>query len=269
MDQKVHGNMIVIGGAEDKQGPKEILKEAAQRCGADKGRMVIVTTASQKPSELGEAYRALFAELGVADVRVADIKTRREAGDPGMVETIQNATGIFFTGGDQLRITSVLGGTAAEAAIREAFLKGALVAGTSAGASVVCSTMITDGLSNEAARKCTLKMAPGLGLLEQVIVDQHFAQRGRLGRLLCGVAENPHSLGVGIDENTAIHVFADARFAVLGEGAVTVIDGRGITHANVSELAPDEILAIAHVILHVLPRGYGYDMKNHQIILPS
>lgn len=265
----MHGNLIIIGGAEDKQGAKEILKEAALACGGENGRMVVVTTASQEPMKSGENYCALFSGLGVKEVRPADITTRREANDPAMADMLQNATGIFFTGGDQLRITSVLGGTGAETAVREAFLKGALVAGTSAGASVVCSTMITDGLSNEAARKCTLKMAPGLGLISQVIVDQHFAQRGRLGRLLCGVAENPHSLGVGIDENTAIRVFSDARFRVLGDGAVTVIDGRAISHANVSELKPDEILAIAHVTIHVLPRGYGYDMENHQILLPS
>ena len=268
MGNKVHGNLMIIGGAEDKQGAKEILHAAAMHCVKEHGRMVIITTASQQPAELGETYRALFTDLGIPDVKVAPIQTREDAGSEDVVQMLSVATGIFFTGGDQLRITSILGGTRSEEAIREAFLSGALVAGTSAGASVVCSTMITDGLNNDPARKCTLKMAPGLGLLEQVIVDQHFAQRGRLGRLLCGVAENPHSLGIGIDEDTAIHVYPDAHFQVLGANAVTVIDGRGITHANVSELKPDEILAIAHVTLHVLPRGYGYDMKNHRIITP-
>ncbi len=269
MDQKVHGNLMIIGGAEDKQGTKEILHAAAQGSGGENGRMVIIATASQQPKELGETYRTLFTNLGIGKVAVADIQTRKEANDPAFAQMIREATGIFFTGGDQLRITSILGGTKSEEALQKAYLKGALVAGTSAGASVVCSTMITDGLSNDPARKCTLKMAPGLGLLEQVIVDQHFAQRGRLGRLLCAVAENPHTLGVGIDEDTAIHVHPDGHFQVLGANAVTVIDGRSISYANVSELKPDEILAIAHVTLHVLPRGYGYDMKTHTIITPS
>lgn len=269
MGGKVQGNLIIIGGAEDKQGAKEILHAAARECGGENGRMVIIATASQSPKELGETYRTLFTELNVGKVQVADIQTRQEADDPAYAQMIMEATGIFFTGGDQLRITSILGGTKSEEGLHSAYLKGAMVAGTSAGASVVCSTMITDGLNNDPARKCTLKMAPGLGLLEQVIVDQHFAQRGRLGRLLCGVAENPHTLGVGIDEDTAIHVYPDGHFQVLGANAVTVIDGRSISYANVSELKPDEILAIAHVTLHVLPRGYGYDMKTHTIITPS
>ena len=269
MGGKVQGNLMIIGGAEDKQGAKEILHAAAKACGGQNGRMVIIATASANSKELGETYRALFEGLQVGTVQVADIQTRQEADDPAFAQMIGEATGIFFTGGDQLRITSILGGTKCEDAVHNAYLNGALVAGTSAGASVVCSTMVTDGLSNDPARKCTLKMAPGLGLLEQVIVDQHFAQRGRLGRLLCGVAENPHTLGVGIDEDTAIHVYPDGRFQVLGANAVTVIDGRSISYANVSELKPDEILAIAHVTLHVLPRGYGYDMKSHSIITPS
>ncbi len=269
MGGKVQGNLMIIGGAEDKQGAKEILHAAAQSSGGENGRMVIITTASMKPKELGDTYRSLFTGFGIGQVAVADIQTRKEANDPAFVQMIGDATGIFFTGGDQLRITSILGGTKSEQALQETYLRGALVAGTSAGASVVCSTMITDGLGNDPARKCTLKMAPGLGLLEQVIVDQHFAQRGRLGRLLCAVAENPHTLGVGIDEDTAIHVHPDGRFQVLGTNAVTVIDGRDISYANVSELKPDEILAIAHVTLHVLPRGHGYDMKTRTIITPS
>jgi cyanophycinase len=269
MGGKVHGNLIIIGGAEDKQGAKEILHAAAHECGGENGRMVIIATASLSPKEIGETYRVLFSGLNVGKVQVADIQTRQEADDPAYAQMIMDATGIFFTGGDQLRITSILGGTKSEEGLHDAYLKGALVAGTSAGASVVCSTMITDGLNNDPARKCTLKMAPGLGLLEQVIVDQHFAQRGRLGRLLCGVAENPHTLGVGIDEDTAIHVYPDGHFQVLGANAVTVIDGRSISYSNVSELKPDEILAIANVMLHVLPRGYGYDMKTHTIITPS
>ena len=268
MDGKVNGNLIIIGGAEDKEIAKEILHAAADACGGEHGRMVILATASQQPKELAETYRRIFLDMGIPSVQVADIQTRQEADDPTHSAIIRDATGIFFTGGDQLRITSILGGTRAEEALYEAFRGGAMVAGTSAGASVVCSTMITDGLNNDTARKCTLKMAPGLGLLEQVIVDQHFAQRGRLGRLLCGVAENPHTLGVGIDEDTAIHVYPDSHFQVLGTNSVTVIDGSTISQSNVSESKPDEILAIANVTLHILPKGYGYDLKKHTVIVP-
>ena len=127
-------------------------------------------------------------------------------------------------------------------------------------------TMIVDGNNNDAARKCTLKMAPGLGLLERALVDQHFHQRGRIGRLLCGVAENPSILGIGIDEDTAIRVFPDDHFEVIGSNSVTVVDGRNIKSSNVSELKPEENLAIANVVLHVLPSGYGYDLVGRKVI---
>lgn len=269
MSEKVNGNLMIIGGAEDKTGGMEILQATAKASGGSNGLIVIITTATQHPEEAGEAYRALFQKLGVGQTEVVCMDTRQQADAQAPVELLQKATGIFFTGGDQLRITSILGGTKAYAALYEAYRGGALIAGTSAGASVLSSTMITDGLSNDPARKCTLKMAPGLGLLEQVIVDQHFAQRGRLGRLLCGVAENPFTLGIGIDEDTAIQVFPDAHFEVLGSNAVTILDGITISDSNVSELAPNEILAISHVTLHVLPKGYGYDMKNRQILKPK
>jgi cyanophycinase len=128
------------------------------------------------------------------------------------------------------------------------------------------SVMIVDGNSNDSARKCTLKMAPGLSLLEEVIIDQHFTQRGRIGRILCGVCENPHILGVGIDENTAIVVYPDAHFQVIGENAVTVVDGKTIKSSNVSELNPNEILAISNVTLHVLPEKYGFDMVKREVL---
>jgi cyanophycinase len=182
------------------------------------------------------------------------------------VDRITSASGVFFTGGDQLRITSILGGTKTFNALHQVNIKGAAIIGTSAGASVMSNTMIVDGNSNDPARKCTLKMAPGLGLLEEAIIDQHFDQRGRIGRLLCGVAENPHMLGIGIDEDTAIRVYPDAHFEVLGTNAVTVIDGRSIESSNVSELKPDEILAISNVTLHVLPGGYGYDMDKREVL---
>ena len=267
MGEKVKGRLLIIGGAEDKTGGMEILRETVRLSG--KGLMVVMTTATEHPEEAGDDYRALFTKLGSKDVEVIRVDDRRQAEAHGPAEALRRADAVFFTGGDQLRITSILGGTRTYAALLDAYRHGALIAGTSAGASALSSTMITDGLSNDPARKCTLKMAPGLGLLEQALIDQHFAQRGRLGRLLCGVAENPHALGIGIDEDTAIRIEPDARFYVLGSGAVTVIDGATITDSNVSELAPNEILAIEGVTLHVLPRGYGYDMRSRKVIHPE
>ncbi|NLG24615.1 MAG: cyanophycinase, partial [Clostridiales bacterium] len=233
------------------------------------GPIAVVSTAHSDPDDAGNIYRAIFLALGAAHVEVAAVDSRDEANSDAIEQLIRRSAGVFFTGGDQLRITSLWGGTRALDALHAAFRGGALVAGTSAGASALTSTMVVGGPDDQPARKCTLKMAPGLGLLEQAIVDQHFAQRGRIGRLLCGVAENPHALGIGIDENTAVRVLPDARFEVLGENAVTVIDGRGIALTNASELAPDEILAIAGVTLHLLPRGYGFDMKRRRVLAPS
>jgi cyanophycinase len=267
MGEKVKGRLLIIGGAEDKTGEMEILREAVHLM--DGGRMVVMTTATEHPEEAGHTYRALFTRLGAREVEAVRVDTRREASGAEAAKALRRADAVFFTGGDQLRITSILGGTRAYQALLDAYRRGALIAGTSAGASALSSTMIVDGLNNDQARKCTLKMAPGLGLLEQALIDQHFAQRGRLGRLLTGVAENPHALGIGIDEDTAIRIDPDACFFVLGSGAVTVIDGATIEESNVSELAPNEILAIQGVTLHVLPRDYGFDMKTRQVLPPG
>ncbi|ODM27360.1 cyanophycinase [Clostridium sp. Bc-iso-3] len=266
MGEKVRGNLIIIGGAEDKVGKKTILKHVADIVREKKGGLVVLTTATQKPQEVGNNYRQVFETLGLKDIDVLNINSRNEANLDENADRIKNSGGIFFTGGDQLRITSILGGTKAYQALHEIYAKGVVIVGTSAGASVMSNTMVVEGKDNEPARKCTMKMAPGLGLLEEAIIDQHFDQRGRIGRLLCGVAENPFMLGIGIDEDTAIRVYPDAHFEVLGSNAVTVIDGSTIKSSNVSELNPDEILAISGVTMHVLPCGYGFDMKKREVI---
>lgn len=260
------GCLVIIGGAEDKYGDSRILEEVVNIVGGDDARIGIITTATQHPEEVGEEYRDVFLRLGVRDTDILNINSREDANLEDTVRRIRDVDGFFFTGGDQLRITSILGGTRVYEALHESFNHGTTVVGTSAGASVMCSTMIVEGNSNDAARKCTLKMAPGLRLLEGVIIDQHFDQRGRLGRLLCGIAENPGVLGIGIDEDTAIRVYPEEYFEVLGSNAVTVIDGRSIISTNVSELEPDEILTITNASLHVLSKGYGFDFKKREVI---
>lgn len=266
MEQTVKGNLIIIGGAEDKYGDSRILKQVVESVGDHAANLTILTTATQKPEEVGHEYRHVFTRLGVPHVEVLNINSREDANQESFALAVSKSTGLFFTGGDQLRITSILGGTLVNDALRNAYTAGTTIIGTSAGASVMSSTMIVDGNSNDAARKCTLKMAPGLGLVEDVIIDQHFDQRGRIGRLLCGVAENPFMLGIGIDEDTAIQVYPDAHFEVLGSNAVTVIDGKSILTSNVSELMPEEILAISQVTLHVLPTGYGFNLSTRQFL---
>lgn len=269
MAEKIKGNLIIIGGAEDKHGDSQLLKKTVEIIGGTDANLVIITTATEKPETVGKEYRDVFERIGLKNIDVLNVDSRSEANSEKHVERIKRAAGIFFTGGDQLRITSILGGTKVYSALQEAYQRNVTIIGTSAGASVMSSTMIVNGKDNDPARKCTLKMAPGLGLLKEAIIDQHFDQRGRLGRLLCGVAENPHMLGIGIDEDTAIHVLPDAHFEVLGSNAVTILDGKSIESSNVSELSPDEILLITNITLHVLPAGYGYDMKERKVLKPN
>jgi cyanophycinase len=260
------GNLIIIGGAEDKTGDCLILKTFVSLSGAETAKLAVITTASEDSNEAGNQYKSLFLKFGASRADILNIGTRDDADSEAFTRLVSESSGIFFTGGDQLRITSILGGTKVYAALHDAYGRGSVIAGTSAGASVMSRTMIVEGIDNDPARKCTLKMAPGLGLLDRALIDQHFHQRGRIGRLLCGVAENPSILGIGIDEDTAVRVFPDNHFEVIGRNSVTVVDGRYIKSSNVSELKPEENLAIEGIALHVLPSGYGYDLVERSVI---
>ncbi|NLJ31013.1 MAG: cyanophycinase [Clostridiales bacterium] len=263
--QECEGYLIIIGGAEDKNGESVILKQAPQML-SEGEILTVLTTATEKPEEVGADYYEVFQRLGVKNVQILDISTRDDAENENNCGKIRSSKCVFMTGGDQLRITSILGGTAAYAELKSCYNRGGIIMGTSAGASVMSSTMVVQGKDNEPARKCTLKMAPGLGLLGGVIIDQHFDQRGRFGRLLCGVAENPDVLGIGIDEDTAVKLYPDMHFEIIGSNAVTIIDGKSIQCSNVSELNPDEILAIMGVTVHTLPRGYGFNLKDRKVL---
>ncbi len=265
MSELVNGNLLIIGGAEDKWGQSSVLKNAIDMCGDGEAKIIVLTTATQKPQEVGEEYRAVFTRLGVKYIDILNVDSRNDANNDSVVQRIAGAAGVFFTGGDQLRITSILGGTKTFKTLLDMHKQGIPIIGTSAGASAMSSTMIVDGNSNSAARKCTLGMSPGLGFLEHVIIDQHFEQRGRLGRLLVGVAQNPSILGVGIDEDTAIKVNSNTSFEVVGTNCVTVIDGTTIQKSNVSELNPEEIIALSNVTIHVLPSGFRFDLNKRTV----
>ena len=265
MDEHPKGTLVIIGGAEDKTGCGEILKQAP-RMMSEEETLIILTTATEQPEQAGENYRQVFQDLGIGHIQILNINTRENANQAGYCRHIKNARCVFITGGDQLRITSILGGTAVCRELKNLYKNGGVIMGTSAGASVMSSTMIVEGADNQPAKKCTLKMAPGLGLIGGVIIDQHFDQRGRFGRLLCGVAENPGVLGIGIDENTAVILYPDMHFEVIGANAVTLIDGTAIQSSNVSELKQDEILAVMGVMVHVLPAGYGCDLNNRKVL---
>lgn len=264
MKDIVEGKLIIIGGAEDKEGSKEILKVVCQSINKENDFLVIATIATENPEEAGKKYTKIFNNLGVKNINILDVKERNEAHNEENINMLKKAALVFFTGGDQLRITSILGGTPLHEEIKHSYTRGCIYVGTSAGASVMSSTMIVNGIDEESPKKCTLKMAPGLDLIDGVIIDQHFAQRGRIGRLLVGIAENPGTLGIGIDEDTAIIVDNKGIFNVIGSGAVYVIDGCNISYSNVSEQYQEELLSMFDVKMHVLKEGNGFNLLTRR-----
>ncbi|MBF2025723.1 MAG: cyanophycinase [Oscillatoriales cyanobacterium C42_A2020_001] len=260
-----YGQLIIIGGAEDKEGECKILREFVRRAGGLQARIVVMTVATGLPGEVGAMYMGVFERLGVEDVRVVDTDSRDDANNPTAIADIQQATGIFFTGGNQARITEYLKDTELDTALHKRFAEGAVIAGTSAGAAMMPDVMIVEGESESNPRPETVKMDRGMGFFPGVVIDQHFAQRGRLGRLLSAVAQQPAVLGFGIDENTAIAINAH-EVEVLGESSVTIVDVSGLTHNNVDELLKDEPLALCGVKLHILPHGYRFNLDTRSCI---
>jgi cyanophycinase len=262
------GTLIIIGGHEDKDGDAEILHEVAARTEADGKRLVVITVASQAPRELADEYRDVFGRLGVTKVEILDIRSREQATDERHVRLLKGAPVIFFTGGDQLRITSQIGDTPIYQALHTIYQEGGTIVGTSAGAAAMPETMLVGGAGDESYRISALQMAPGLGLLPGVVVDSHFAERGRMGRLLGAVVQNPRNLGLGIDENTAVIAERGQRFRVLGEGAVYVVDGSGITFSSLSEEQAEGVMSIYDVGLHVLGKGDTFDLAERRPRVP-
>lgn len=265
---ETQGQLVIIGGAEDKEGECRILREFVRRAGGTKARIVVMTVATELPREVGENYIRVFERLGAEDVRIVDTVTRDDASSPSSLEAIQKATGVFFTGGDQARITAILKDTEIDAAIHKRYFEGIVVGGTSAGAAMMPDVMIVEGDSETNPRVEVVEMGPGMGFLPGVVIDQHFLQRGRLGRLISALAQQPAVLGFGIDENTAV-VVQDNKFEVIGEGAVTIVDDSEITHSNIGEILKDEALAVCGARLHILPHGYQFDLKTRKPILGS
>lgn len=249
---KTGGPLVIIGGHEDKEGERLILSQVARRLKG--GRLIIATVASHEPEGYFDAYKAAFADLGVTDLVELYVHDRAETLSEEVLEPLRNAAGVFFTGGDQLRISSQIGDTPVERFVREIHANGGVIAGTSAGASVMSDTMLVRGSSAETHRIGDLHMAAGLGLIHDVIIDQHFAERGRIGRLLGAVAQNPRILGIGIDEDTAI-VVENGEFEVHGRAGVYVVDGSGVTASNIAEAKPDRALSIYDIRMHVLSAG--------------
>jgi cyanophycinase len=263
MDTQPQGQLMIIGGAEETTGECRILREFVRRSGGIKARIVVITAASSIPVEVGYEYVEIFERLGAAQVQAIDTRSQEDGNTLELLRIVAQATGIFFTGGDQARIIRSIKDTILEDALHKRYGEGAVIAGTSAGAAVMPDTMIIEGDSDTNPRMDAVAMGPGLGFLPGVVIDQHFAQRGRLGRLLSAMLQKPKVLGFGIDENTAIIVNGD-RVEVMGEGAVTVVDESGITYNNLDRVLQDEPVAVYGVKLHILPDGHWFDLAIRQ-----
>ncbi|MEW5785099.1 MAG: cyanophycinase [Bacillota bacterium] len=259
------GKLVIIGGAEDQERHCTILRTVLGLTGEANPRVAVIGAASTEPVETGQNYEQVFGELGAASVRLLTLSHRNSAQDESTAALLQEAAVIFITGGDQLRLTSILGGTALLRILQERFKQGAVLAGTSAGASAMSHTMIIGGSEKEPPQRGLIHMAPGLGFLPGVLVDQHFAQRGRFGRLLAAVALNPALLGIGIDEDTAVLVRENRWLEVVGSAGVTIVDGSSLVHTNVSETAPRETLTLSYFQLHSLARGARFDMQHRGV----
>ncbi len=263
------GHVIIIGGAEDKVRDRVILSRFASLAGGRDATVAVISTASSMGLEAGERYKQVLGELGISRVETIHAVTRAQANDEAVVATIHDATGVFMTGGNQLRLSSTIGGTRLADAVLDQFRKGAVVAGTSAGASAMSSHMIAFGASGATPKHRMAQIAAGLGVLPGVIVDQHFQQRNRLGRLLSLIAQNPSLLGLGVDEDTAGVVGPDHVMEVIGRGSITVVDGAE-SETDAWEVHGHRPLMISGVVLHSLPAGYRFDLRRRErVVTPT
>ncbi len=221
------GPLMAVGGAEDKTANEPILATFVELAGGKAARVAIVPTASSDPDS-GQIYQRLFQEMGVKSAEIVRVAKREDANDEQTLESIREATGIYIGGGDQARLVALMAGTLASDCIRQRNAAGAVIAGTSAGASILGSHMMSGGAGTETPRKCMVEMVAGFGLLQDVIVDQHFSQRGRIGRLLVLFAANPGLLALGVDEDTAAVMGPGGMLEVVGANSVTILDGRSV-----------------------------------------
>jgi cyanophycinase len=264
------GLIMAIGGAEDKVRERIILRRFVQEAGGPDANIVILATASEVP-ETGDRYAQLFYGMDADTVEVLRIHNRQDAVDAGreMHDMLEYATGFFMTGGSQLRISSALGGTALAATLRRRHAEGMVVAGTSAGAAVISRHMISMGESGGTPRRRLVQMAQGLGFAPDMIVDQHFRRRDRMGRLLTALSYNPEPLGVGVDEDTAAMIGADGVMTVLGSGAVTVVDASALRFTDSHAVHRGQPVAMLGLKVDFLTSGCRYDVRGRRGLVPD
>lgn len=262
-DGEERGWIVPIGGAEDKEHGAKILQRFLDLCGGDGADIVVIPTASRMP-DTGDRYEKLFGDLGANRVESMDFDTRRDCFEPNRIKRIEQASGIFFTGGNQLRISTMLGGTPIAQAIRAQNARGVAVGGTSAGASILSEHMIAFGTEGSSPRADSVRLAPGLGLTNRVVIDQHFRQRDRLGRLVAALAYNPFAIGIGLDEDTAAFIGPDNTIEVEGSGSVTVVDADGLQFSSMHLVGEDEPVCLLGLGVHILTKGATFNLNTRK-----
>ncbi len=270
MSQSVKSSILVIGGAEDKVHGREILHAFFTRSGSSDARIGIIPSASREPAAIGDRYRRIFEDMGAKSIQIFDIRERYQGEDPLWQDYLEECTGVFMTGGDQLRLCGLLADTPLMEKIRLKVQLGQIVlAGTSAGAAVMGHHMIAGGGSGESPNRSLVDMATGLGILPQAIVDQHFQNRNRVARLISAVASHPDRIGIGIDEDTCAIFERDDTLQAIGKGTITIIDPGELSYTNEPYVGASDPLSVCNLRLHVLTYGDRYDLKTRSIIPPE
>jgi cyanophycinase len=264
------GVLVAIGGKENKKHDSEILSTIINLIKKQKKKIEIITTASQDPKDAGDVYSKVFAKDNNHIVGLLHISTREQASNAELLLRITEANVIFFTGGDQLRITSILGGSPIEKEILRKYQEEfCVISGTSAGASAMSKTMICGGDSSEALRKGTINVSTGMGLIENAIIDTHFVERGRFSRLMQIVSMNPSNIGIGLGEDSGIIIEGGCILRAIGSGITVIIDGQNLKYTNVANINSDEAIAIENLIIHTIVNGYGYDLCKKMYLKPE
>jgi cyanophycinase len=255
------GWIVPIGGAENKENDRHILERFVRVSGGDEADIVVIPTASRL-RETGPRYEQLFLEMGAARVSSMDFDTRRDCHEAGRLQRLEQASGIFFTGGNQLRLTTLLGGTPVAKLVRTRNAQGVTVGGTSAGASILSEHMIAFGDEGSSVISGSVRLAPGLGLTNRFIIDQHFTQRDRLGRLLTALAYNPFAVGIGLDEDTAAFISPDETLEVEGSGGVTVLDAADVSFSSMDSVSEGQPVCMLGLRLHILVAGSRFNLHT-------
>lgn len=263
------GCLIAIGGNEDRVDKLVVLKRVVQEIGKTDFKVAVITTASEEPEKRGKDYHKVFKTLGAKTIEILNIKKRSEANDMSMARLLENVDLIFLAGGDQLRLTTIIGGSRILRTIQKRLQTGVLISGTSAGAAVFSDIMIYEGKSEEGLFKGKVLTTSGFGFVENIVFDTHFMIRGRIGRLVQIVTTNPTCIGVGIGEDSGVLLKGDGTIEVIGSGQVIIVDGSEIGYSNLMSIEPGGAIAVENIRIHSLVHGYGYNFKKRKFLAPK